>query len=185
MNTFIGCLIALAAWIGTHASADVVQESSSTVEKISLCAVQADPALYDHKLIEVRGIVSHGFEDFTLSEPHCGQRAGIWLEYGGTVNSKTVYCCGVRAGASRNGVLVVEGISIPLMKDALFRRFDGRVRTGGEARFPARLVGRFFAGAKQRTTSGSWGGYGHLGCCSLLVIQQVLPLDGRMDADGR
>jgi hypothetical protein len=42
----------------------------------------------------------------------------------------------------------------------------------------ATLVGRFFSGRKERWPVGdSWGGSGHLGCCSLLVIQQVLAID--------
>jgi len=47
-------------------------------EKVSACALQADPAAYGYKMIEVRGVVSHGFEDFTLSDPRCERRLGIW-----------------------------------------------------------------------------------------------------------
>jgi hypothetical protein len=37
------------------------------------------------------------------------------------------------------------------------------------------LVGRFFAGQRQAVAGKvMWAGYGHMGCCSLLVIQQVL-----------
>jgi hypothetical protein len=177
MRPFIGVLIAVAFWLGTDARSEIVRESPPTGEKVSVCPLQADPAAYNHKVIEVRGVVSHGFEDFTLSDPGCERRSGIWLEYGGRVNSETVYCCGVKSGA-RDAALVVEGIATRLIDDALFRRFDARVRTRGDVSFRAHLIGRFFAGLKQRTPKGDfWGGYGHLGCCSLLVIQQVLGVD--------
>jgi len=79
-------------------------------------------------------------------------------------------------------VVVVEGIRIPLVKDALFRRFDQRIQGRHATRFRARLIGRFFAGFKQQTEGAEWsGGYGHLGCCSLLMIQQVSALDGGAD----
>jgi hypothetical protein len=102
------------------------------------------------------------------------------LEYGGRVNSETVYCCGVKAATPRAADLVVEGITTRLIDNALFRRFDARVRSEGDVSFRAHLIGRFFAGLKQRTPKGDfWGGYGHLGCCSLLVIQQVVAVEGR------
>jgi hypothetical protein len=173
MRSFIGILIVVSFWFASQGQAEIVRESPPTGEKVSICALQADPAAYNHKVIEVRGVVSHGFEDFTLSDPRCQRRSGIWLEYGGRVNSETVYCCGVKA--PREAALVVEGIATQLIEDALFRRFDGRVRTGGDVSFRAHLIGRFFAGLKQHTPKGDfWGGYGHFGCCSLLVIQQVL-----------
>jgi hypothetical protein len=177
MRPFIGVLIAVAFWLGTDERSEIVREPPPAVEKVSVCALQADPAAYNHKMIEVRAVVSHGLEDFTLSDPRCERRAGIWLEYGGRVNSETVYCCGVKA--PRDAALVVEGITTRLIDDALFRRFDGRVRTAGDVSFRAHMIGRFFAGLKQHTGKGDfWGGYGHLGCCSLLVIEQVLAVEG-------
>ena len=99
------------------------------------------------------------------------------MEYGGRVNSETEYCCGVKSGP-RTTPLVVEGITTRLIDDPLFRRFDARVRGRGDVRVRARLIGRFFAGLKQHTPKGDvWGGYGHLSCCSLLVIQQVLAVE--------
>ncbi len=48
------------------------------------------------------------------------------------------------------------------------------------------IVGRFFSGEKVRYPGGeSWSGYGHMGCCTLLMIQQVLSVDphNRNDLD--
>jgi hypothetical protein len=53
-----------------------------------------DPAAFNHQLIEVTAFVSHGFENFTLYDPLCSGWPGVWLEYGGTAASGTMYCCG-------------------------------------------------------------------------------------------
>jgi len=43
----------------------------------------------------------------------------------------------------------------------------------------ATIVGRFFSGRSQKLPSDVviWGGYGHLGCCSLLAIERVVSVD--------
>lgn len=174
MRLFIGVLIPTAFWLGAGERFEIVRQSTPTAQKVSLCALQANAAAYNHKMIDVRAVVSHGLNDFTLLDPRCEGGSRIWLEYGGLVNSETDYCCGVKGGP-RTAALVVEGITTRLIDDALFRRFDGRVRSTGDVRFRAHLIGRFFAGLKQRTPKGDfWGGYGHLSCCSLLVIERVL-----------
>jgi hypothetical protein len=178
MQLFIGILSLVAFWFGTDwgTEAEIVREPPKAA-KVALCALEADPAAYNHKVIDVRAVVSHGLNDFTLSDPSCERRSRIWLEYGGRVNSETEYCCGVKGGP-RTSDLVVEGIATRLIDDARFRRFDARVRSHGDVSFRAHLIGRFFAGLKQRTPTGDvWGGYGHLSCCSLLVIQQVMAVE--------
>jgi hypothetical protein len=185
MRLLISSLMAVALWAGTDGRSEIIRESPPAGEKVSLCALETDPAAYNHKIIDVRAVVSHGLNDFTLSDPRCEPRSRVWLEYGGRVNSETEYCCGVKAGP-RTADLVVEGIATRLIDDALFRRFDARVRTRGDVSFRAHLIGRFFAGLKQHTPKGDfWGGYGHLSCCSLLVIQQVLAVEAQDGASGR
>jgi len=170
--------IAVALMLGTLVASGIGQRPTLTAEKVGVCTLQADPAAYDHKLLEVSGLVSHEFEHFMLSDSRCAGRLTIWLEYGGTVNSDTVHCCGVIAGRPRRGTLVVEGITVPMVEDDVFERFDARVRGDGSVVFRATIIGRFFAGRKQQLPGGEfWGGYGHLGCCSLMVIQQVLAVD--------
>lgn len=142
---------------------------------VEVCRLQADPAAYNRKLVEVSGLVQHGFESFALSDSKCSGGLPVWLEYGGSVNSETVYCCGTTAGAPRGQTLVVDGITLPLADDALFHRFDDHIRKASrEVTFRATLRGHFFAGKKQPAAGG---GYGHLGCCSLLVIEQVMAVD--------
>jgi hypothetical protein len=148
--------------------------------KVSVCQLQADPAAYSHKLVEVEGFVSHDFEDFSLFEPGCGDLMGIWLEYGGTAKSDTTYCCGPTAGKTRPNELEVEGIPISLVDDDSFKQFNREIqppfRSGSFGSVAhATLVGRFFSGRKEQAVDGKpyWDGYGHMGCCSLLAVQEV------------
>jgi hypothetical protein len=158
---------------------------------VNACELQANPAAYDHKLISVEAFVSHDFEDFTIFDPTC-RSFGVWLEYGGTKKSDTVFCCGPTAGKEREKELVVEGISVPLIENELFRTFDREIqppfrsgRSGSVVH--ASLLGRFFAGRKQTFANGEtgWTGFGHMGCCSLLAIQEVqsVSLQDRDDID--
>src|SRR6266853_3459986 len=62
-----------------------IVESTQQPDKVTVCQLQSDPAKYNHKIIEVTGFISHGFEDFGFFNPDCSsQQVGIWLEYGGT-----------------------------------------------------------------------------------------------------
>jgi len=153
------------------------------VEKVTLCRLQEDPAAYNHKLIELTGFVSHGFEDFGLFDPSCPARSessqtSVWLEYGGKASSNTMYCCGVTPSRTRPKQLVVEKIPVTLLDDDVFRRFDEMIQRPRGSTVHATLVGRFFAGELVKWPAGSlWGGYGHMGCCSLLAIERVVSVD--------
>ena len=147
--------------------------------KVSVCQLKNDPASFNHKRVEVTGFVSHGFENFTLFDATCSSSQSIWLEYGGKRNSNTVYCCGTAANGKRNSVLEVENMRVSLEEDKVFREFDRLINQASDStvdatRIHATLIGRFFSGEEQKFGNTiSWGGYGHLGCCSLLVIEQV------------
>src|ERR1700683_752101 len=151
-------------------------------EKVDPCQLDKDPARYNHNLIEVTGFVSRGFEDFGMFDPSCAAWPYIWLEYGGTVNSGTMYCCGVTNNRGRSKQLEIENISIPLIDDQHFRDFDGLIQRERDSILHSTIVGRFFAGNLKQ---GQGRGYGHMGCCSLLVIQQILSVDphDRTDVD--
>src|SRR5436305_14399064 len=74
---------------------------------VTLCDLLKDPGRYNHRLVQVTGFVSHGFEDFTLFDPRCpSEEASIWLECGGTVASGTFYCCVVGPERLRSAPLV-------------------------------------------------------------------------------
>jgi hypothetical protein len=148
--------------------------------KVSVCQLMADPPVNNHRLIEVEAFVSHDFEDFTLFDPSCRSWPAVWLEYGGTAKSDTIYCCGPTAGKIRPQELTVENIPIPLIENDQFKQFDREIqppfRSGKFGSVVhADLIGRFFAGSREQFGKREpfWGGYGHMGCCSLLAVQEV------------
>ena len=144
----------------------------------------ADPAKYDHALVEITSFVSHGFEDFKLFDPECPSGPRIWVEYGGTVSYGTVYCCGGGAGRGRAQSIEVEGIRVPLTDDAPFREFDRLMQRPPDSIARATLIARFFSGHGNGFPGNTGtGGYGHLGCCSLAIIQQVLSVEPQTRAD--
>jgi hypothetical protein len=115
-------------------------------EKVAICQLLNDPAAYNHKLVEVTGFFSHGFENSTVSDPGCESRNGVWLEYGGTSATGTMYCCGVTAEQSRPDQLVVKDIPIPLVDDGEFRKFDKVIQSRPDSIVRSTVVGRFFPG---------------------------------------
>jgi hypothetical protein len=122
-------------------------------------------------------------EQFALSTQGCrvtkDNMTGIWLEYGGRRQSGAKYCCGKSTDRTRANDLVVDGVTTILIEGDKFRAFDARVFPTGTVR--ARLVGRFFAGTRQDAPHGLglhlWGGYGHFGMYTLLVIQRVVSVE--------
>lgn len=149
-------------------------------EEVTVCQLQTDPAKYNHKLIKITGFISHGFEDFAIFDPECESRQGIWLEYGGTKASNTMYCCGVVPGHSRPENITVENIQVPLVDDDQFKKLELILKKRYDTVMHATIVGRFFSGEKVKYPGGEhWSGYGHAGCCMLLVIQQVMSVDSQ------
>lgn len=158
--------------------------SDTQAVKVSPCELKKDPGAFNHKLVEITGFVSHGFEDFTLFDLSCSSWPEVWLEYGGTDKSGTMYCCGVTSDRSRPKPLVVENITVPLIDDARFREFDRLIQRRPDSVVRATILGRFFAGEQVKYPRGtSWGGYGHMGCCSLLAIQQIVSVDPQDRSD--
>lgn len=149
-------------------------------EKTSICDVLKNPAAYNHKLLEVTGFVTRGFEDSILFDPACDSRFNIWVDVGGKGGTGVMYCCGFTPKKIRPEDLVVEGITIPLVVDETYAIFDKALepRPYG-AMVRAKLVGRFFSGKKTKYPNGNevWTGFGHMGMASLFAIQQVLSVD--------
>lgn len=161
-------------------------DSSSTPTEISYCDVSREPATYNHKLIRLTAFIAHGFENFQLSDPACQtQGFSVWVMYGGKVQSDTMYCCpGEGGGGTRSESLEVEGVRTNLIDDAKFSEFTSLLKQEPDTTVHLTAVGTFFSGEK-RTQNGQtvWGGAGHLGCCSLFVIQQVESFDPHIRKD--
>lgn len=145
--------------------------------RATVCQVLEDPGRYNHQLLEISGVVSQGFEDFSIRDEKCDN--SIWLEFGGARGSGTIYCCGDDTGRTkRPAPLVVEGIETRLVEDMRLENLQEILQYRG--RTHATLVGRYFSGTKQpQSRDGRWGGYGHLGGFTLLVIQEVKKVKNR------
>jgi hypothetical protein len=181
-------VLLLAAWLGL-----LLPQACRAEQPLptSVCDVLKNPAAYNHKLIQVSGLVSRGFEDFSLSDAKCGAEGdGIWLELGGAKGSQVMYCCGVSADAERGRPLAVEGIETTLVQNGIFDRFQRlTLLSKGYGRVRVSLIGRYFSGKEEALPKGSrWMGYGHMGFYTLLVIQEILvaePVETAADKDGR
>lgn len=152
---------------------------SDEVLDVTVCQLESNPAMYDHKLVKVSGRMTYGFEDFTLSDLACGRRnsvTSIWVEYGGTSSSGTMYCCGVTAERTRAKPLVINGVVTTLNDSAEFQQLDELLHQEPSRAVRATVIGRFFAGEKTKFPDGKtrWAGFGHMGIFSLLVIQEVI-----------
>src|SRR5215471_9476200 len=79
-------------------------------ENVNVCELKSNPGKYNHRLVQVTGFVSHGFEDFAVYDPTCSEWPQIWLEYGGATGSNTMYCCGIAPKQARGADLTVENI---------------------------------------------------------------------------
>lgn len=153
--------------------------SQEQPQSATVCQLKNDPPAYNHKLVEVTAFVSRDFEDFTMFDAACPSWPAVWLEYGAKLKSGTMYCCGETADRHRPEELNVEGIPVPLTENEQFREFDKLIyppfRPGQHGSIVhATLIGRFFSGRQIKYPKATlWGGYGHMGCCSLLTIEQV------------
>lgn len=163
-----------------------VSDSVPQPKQVTYCELSKDPAAYNHELVQLTAFVTHGFEDFHLADPTCAtQGFSVWVMYGGKAQSDTAYCCPGESGAKmRPESLTVEGVQVPLVNDLTFEQFTDLLKKEQDTTVRVTAVGRFFSGEK-RTVEGatSWGGAGHLGCCSLFVIQRMESFEAHKRSD--
>src|SRR5215510_8328959 len=161
-----------------------------TPMKVSPCDLVKEPQKYTRQWVEVRDVVDIAFENFTLHTRDCGDEnlRWIWLAYGGDEPTPTTSTVNDRTRPS-GAVLKVDGIPVPLYRDANLELFKGRLvaqrvtAPDGSRCYEhvchfynvtATLVGLFMAAPDPST---NLSGYGHMGCCHLLTIQQVTDVD--------
>lgn len=153
--------------------------------QVTYCQLAKDPAAYNHELVRLTAFVTHGFEDFHLADPSCATPGfSIWVMYGGKVQSDTVYCCPGESAKTRPKSLMVEGVQVPLVDDLTFQNFTDLLKKELDTTVRVTALGRFFSGEK-RTINGTaaWGGAGHMGCCSLFVIERVESFEAHTRTD--
>jgi hypothetical protein len=173
-------LAASLAWAGSGVPA-------TPPATVAFCDLLANPQAFDGQWLQVRGRISLGSEDFTLGEPGCDKplARAIWLEYGGDEETPTKFCCGDHSRRKEQDI-VVRGQTIPLVRDASMAEFLQKVSARRSRRanaepcgsvrcnlytVSATLTGLFLAAPED--PHGELKGYGHLGCCHLLVIYRV------------
>jgi hypothetical protein len=146
------------------------------------CDIARNPKAFDGKLIRVRGTLNVQFEDFSLGIRNCDTTQSIWLAFGGDVPG--IVASTVNDNFRKTGSDIrVNGVSYGIRKDDSFRRLYALIaaRHGDKSDYSvtATLTGMFFAGEEKKTATGAahFAGYGHLGCCALLVITQVSDVD--------
>jgi len=162
--------------------------AQETPVEVSACELAKNPGSFDKKMIRVRAGLSVHFEDFSLRTPDCAGQNGVWLAFGGDVP-------GIVTSMANDNVrkpgtdITVEGVPYGIKKDENFRRLYALIAAGGEEhpkyRVTATLTGRFFAGLEQKLPDNKtyYGGYGHLGCCSLFVIMEVSGVESNPPAN--
>ena len=158
--------------------------AAQQVQDVNLCELRQHAADFDHKLVRVRGTADLAFEIFALYDPECKDSStSVWLTFGGDVSDVAVFCCGDHSREPGHNIQV-DGKAVPMLKDAAFEQFYKLLRASrnrmpdGEPctsdchfyKVSATLTGIFLA---EKNTGKEHIGYGHLGCCSLLVIKQV------------
>lgn len=153
------------------------------------CQLGKNPKAFDGKLVRVRGALSVHFEDFSLHIPNCDTRQGIWLAFGGDVPGivpSTANDIVRRPGSD----IKVNDASYGIKKDITFWKLYALIsaRHGDKRdyRVSAMLMGMFFSGEELRNSKGDvlgFGGYGHLGCCALLVITQISDVESAPPAN--
>ncbi len=152
---------------------------AQTPVEASPCDLVQHPQTYDNKVIQIRDRVSIAFEDFSLEATGCGEKLRpVWLAYGGDEPTPTMSTVNDQSRPT-GSVLKINRKSILLAHDEsleLFKRRLSAVRVGAPGGnlydVTATFTGYFFEAHKD-------GGYGHLGCCHLFVIQKVAAVEAR------
>jgi len=155
---------------------------------VPACELARSPKDFDGKLVRVRSTVNVHFEDLTLGVANCDSNQHIWLAFGGDVPG--IVASTANDNYRKPGTKIeVNGVSYEIEKDDSFRRFYALIaaRHGDkpEYKVTATLIGVFLAGEETKAATGrvTYSGYGHLGCCALLVITRVSQVESAPHAD--
>ena len=163
-----GLIVGLSSSLAvTHGQA--VTAVSSAPRDVTFCEVANEPLAFDGARVRVTSMINFNFEDFRLWDPTClwsKSGSGLWLTYGGQVNSGAIYCC-PGEGPPRSSPL-----PYPLVEDPEFLKFRALLTKNENVVVRATLVGTLRTQREGKAIE-SFTGYGHFGCCSLFVIERV------------
>lgn len=169
---------------------------------VTTCELSREPQRYAGKLVQIHGVVTRGFEDFSIGDPsssfplqECG--ANIWLEPGGDGKGPRPYVVlhsGWPQADMEDWAQQARVDSVRLLQDQQYKEmlqrlsaYRQRAPDGTDCdglllcslyKVTATITGRFFAMRQAKFPDGRpyLHGYGHMGCCHMLVIQQVSDL---------
>jgi len=183
------CLRAtLTIWLVLAAAGAALAQSPALV--VPACDIRSDPALFDKQVVKARGIINLSFEDFTFTSKGCDADTQIWLVFGGDVSAPAVST--VNDNNRTPGTeFQLNGVRYPITKDDSLRKFLALLTTSTRAgksvyEVTATLSGTFLAGEKAKAANDGhtyFRDYGHLGCCSLLIISKVEDVESSPPAD--
>lgn len=112
----------------------------------TLCAIAENPAIFNNKLVRVRGHYSGNFEYSMLSGDSC--KDALWFGYGGggAPPSLAVYVGGAPSPGSEDvdGKLILP-VPVKLVRDAKFNRFQKQVEAmaNADAAYEKQHPGKF------------------------------------------
>jgi hypothetical protein len=155
---------------------------------VSLCELLKTPQAYSGKQIQIRGKINLEFEDFSIYDTGCNTWPGIWLMFGGDVPTPTKSTVNDNSRIPDRNIKV-NGIEYGIAKDQKLEEFSKAIAARQDRktlyRVTATLAGTFLAGRVNQPSEKfpSPPGYGHMGCCYLFVIQQVLTVETKPIAD--
>jgi len=152
--------------------------------EVQVCELLRDPLAFDKQVIRFRGRLLFEFEGSLVDDHACELHVyhpSVWWIYGANP-----------LPPSPRKSKVTASLISPILRDEPFDKFDEyrRLRRsslpdGGQCTshrqcayydVVATFTGRFFSGEQQHGHVGM-GGYGHMGCCHLFVIEQISDVD--------
>ncbi len=184
-TTFKAAVLLLLVCSGFVSFSRLAQAQSPVA--VSPCELAANAAKYHKRVVQVRGFISVAFENFTLATNDCGAgERWIWLSYAGDEPTPTMSTVNDQARKSGSAP-ILDGKRLELRRDASLDLLKKRLTAerlgmpGGKGCYDrecylydvkATITGTFLAAPERKL-----GGYGHLGCCHLLIIQAVDDVD--------
>jgi hypothetical protein len=171
--------------------------SLAAEEPLTPCQLALNQTSLDAKEVVVRGELHVEFEDSSFV-PDCeASSLHIWVMFGGDVETPVVYCCGDQ-GRTPGSTLKMRDLALPLKRNRQFEEFFKFLNARRQLaptgvpcfyecylyRVTATFRGHFFLGKKTTLPDGGvvYRGYGHMGCCSLFVIQEVSDVESKPTA---
>jgi hypothetical protein len=161
-------------------------QPNASPREVEVCQILSDPNAFDGKMVRFRGRLEFEFEGHNVNDLACGPallHTSVWWTYGGEPLL-----------AREPELKDVQGLTSPVLKDAQFEEFGVRTRAYRRSKpdgepchshqecafydVVATYTGRFFAG-KMRPGRTQAGGFGHMGCCHLFVIEQISDVEAR------